>query len=302
MSNWPNNIIALVIWPGLLGATLLSWFLLWLERKLIAKMQGRKGPPFYQPFFDFFKLLSKNTVVPEGVNYIFFYTIPFISVLSVIFALALIPVPGNRISNFTGDLIVLIYLLEMPAISDILAGYISRSIYGQVGSARGAVLMLSYNIPFLGGIVALALSTGSFKLNDLSAATFGPVHIAAAFCFLLAIPARLQVNPFSIANAKQEIVDGVQIEYSGYLLAVFKLAHGLELVALSNLFYVLIIPPIANPLVATLIYLLTIIIIVFLTSFISAATARLKIHQGFRFYWIFGAIVSIVAIVLALLW
>jgi NADH-quinone oxidoreductase subunit H len=52
MSNWVSYVFALLIWPGLIGGALLGWFYLWYVRKLTAQLQGRHGPPFYQPFFD----------------------------------------------------------------------------------------------------------------------------------------------------------------------------------------------------------------------------------------------------------
>ena len=59
--------LAFLVWPGLLVAAPLAWFELWLMRKALAKLQGRKGPPLFQPFFDWVKLMGKRTVIPEGV-------------------------------------------------------------------------------------------------------------------------------------------------------------------------------------------------------------------------------------------
>ena len=68
MSDCWRYAAALLLWPGLAGGALLGWLYLWLRRKLIARLQGRFGPPFYQPAFDFLKLLGKKTVVPGGVT------------------------------------------------------------------------------------------------------------------------------------------------------------------------------------------------------------------------------------------
>lgn len=295
--------LAVLLWPGLVGGALLSWLYLWLGRKLLARLQGRYGPPFYQPCFDFVKLLGKQTVVPGGVNRLLFYGLPLVAVISVVVALALIPVPGNpaRALSFTGDLILLIYLLEMPALCDVLAGYGSRSLYGQVGAAREALLALGYNLPFLAAVIALALPAGSFRLVDVQAVAYGPVHLAATLAFLLALPARLKCNPFSIPNAEQEIVAGTHLEYNGVPLALFELAHGLELVALVNLFAALFVPlPAGVP--GGLIYLLVGVGLVALTTGLAAATARIKLHQAFRFYWRWGAAAAVLAVVVAAIW
>ncbi|MFX5157784.1 NADH-quinone oxidoreductase subunit H, partial [Acinetobacter baumannii] len=63
-----SYLVAFAVWPGLLLAAPLGWLELWFMRKLVARLQGRQGPPFFQPFFDFMKLLGKETVIPRGVN------------------------------------------------------------------------------------------------------------------------------------------------------------------------------------------------------------------------------------------
>jgi len=99
---------AILVWPGILAAALLGWLYLWVARKLTARLQGRHGPPFYQPFFDSLKLLGKSTVVPQGVDRVVFYAMPIVSLVATTFALALLPVPGNPIGTFSGDLILLL--------------------------------------------------------------------------------------------------------------------------------------------------------------------------------------------------
>ncbi|HUM14523.1 MAG TPA: complex I subunit 1 family protein, partial [Candidatus Nitrosotalea sp.] len=206
---------AVLVWPGLLGAAALGWLYLWIARKLTARLQGRQGPPFYQPFFDFVKLMGKQTVVPGGVNERLFRALPIVSVTATTLALVIVPVPGYPAWSFSGDLVLLIYLLEVPMLCDVLAGYVTRSIYAQVSATREAVMSLGYNVPFLAAVIAMAQHAGSFRLGDLQQAPIGPVWLFAAVAFLLAVPARVKSNPFSIANAEQEIVGGSHLEYSG---------------------------------------------------------------------------------------
>lgn len=302
MSDWLRLLLAAVFWPGLIGASILSWFYLWLSRKLTARLQGRQGPPFYQPFFDFVKLLAKQTVVPQGVNATLFYGLPILAVVSVVFGLALLPLPGSPAPSFSGDLILLVYLLEMPAICTVMAGYASRSLYGQVSASREAVLLLGYNVPFLASVIALAVQAHSFRLADIAALPFSPIHIAAMLAFLLAVPARLRSNPFSIPNAEQEIVAGSTTEFNGLPLALFELSHGLELTALVGLFTVLFIHTAANPFIALVIYLLVSVVLVALVVIVAVMTARLQIKQAFRFYWLWGAAAAALAFVAALIW
>ncbi len=302
MNNWFwQSLLAFFVWPGLLVSALLGWLLLWFGRKLIARAQRRFGPPFYQPFYDFVKLLGKRSLVPAGMSPALYFGLPLVAVVSVTLALALLPLPGNGARSFSGDLIVVLYLIEVPAFCDVLAGYASRSIYGQVGSAREAALILGYSLPFLGSVIALAVQAGSFRLEDLIAQPFGPLHVLSALTFILALPARLKSNPFSIPNAEQEIVAGSHVEYNGPALGLFELAHGLELVAVAALFALLFVPALPSPFATLAVYALAALLLVAVTSLISAATARLQIHRAFRFYWTWGALAAAACVAVAVI-
>jgi NADH-quinone oxidoreductase subunit H len=232
-----------------------------------------------------------------------FYGLPVAAVVSLLAALMIIPVPGNPAGHgFSGDLIVLLYLLEMPALIDVLAGYGSRSLYGQVSATREAVLSLGYNLPFLAALIALAIRAHSFSLSQVAALPFGGVQVLAALAFLLAIPARLRTTPFSIPNAEQEIVAGVHTEYNAAPLGLFELAHGLELVTLAGLFAVLFVPKMGSGWLNLALYLLASLILVALTSALASATARIKINQAFKFYWSWGAAAAGLALIATLVW
>jgi NADH-quinone oxidoreductase subunit H len=302
MSDWWRILFAVLIWPGLLGGELLGWLLLWSTRKIMARLQGRKGPPFYQPFFDFAKLMGKKTILPRGTNRIIFNALPLVSLISVTFALALIPVPGNPMKSFNGNLILLIYLLEMPALCDIMAGFITRSLYAQIGAAREAVLSIGYNLPFLTALIALAVHAKSTNLQVIMVAAPGPAIIFVAIALLLSIPARLRSNPFSIPNAESEIVAGIYTEYNSKPLAVFELVHGLELTAMVGLLGILFLPFTHNQMVSVAIYLLGAVVLVGLTTGLAAATARLKVQKAFSFFWSWGAIAALLAVVAVVIW
>jgi NADH-quinone oxidoreductase subunit H len=296
-----HTLFALLVWPGLLGGTVLAWFLSWLSRKLTARLQGRQGPPFYQPFFDFFKLVGKQALLPRGLHPALFYGLPLFGLIAVVFSLALLPVSGAPGLSLSGDLILLVFLLEVPALVDVLAGFATPSIYSQVGSAREALLSLAYNLPFISALIAMALYLGSFRLEDFANAPIGPVTVLAAIALFTALLARLKMNPFSIPNAEQEIVGGVHVEFNGLPLALFELTHALELAALSGVIALLFLGPVSAPWLRLLLYLLGSILVVALASLVSAATARLKVQHAFRFYWTWGAAASALVFAAALI-
>jgi NADH-quinone oxidoreductase subunit H len=302
MPDLLRSLVALLLWPGLLAGALLGWFFLWLSRKSQARMQGRQGPPFYQPFFDFLKLVGKRTVLPAGAPPGLFYGLPWLSLLCITAALSLIPAPGSPSQGFRGDLILLLYLLEMPVFLDILAGYITRSPYAQVGAAREASMMLGYNLPFLTALVALAIHAGSASLYTIAAQPLGPVHLLAGAALLLALPARLKTTPFSISNAEQEILAGPHTEYNGLPLGIFELVHALELAALAGLFAALLVGPLPDPFARFTLYLVISAGVVLSTAVLSAVTARLKVQHALRFYWRWGALAAVLAVGVAVIW
>jgi NADH-quinone oxidoreductase subunit H len=300
MNAW-GDVLALLVWPGLISAAILGWLYLWMVRKLTAQLQGRQGPPFYQPFFDFIKLLGKETIMPAGINPVLFYGLPLASLISVVFAIALIPAPGNPVQSMRGDLIVFLYLLEMPALCEILAGFATRSPYGQVGAAREAMMSLAYNLPFLAAIIALAVRAGSFSMSAVAALPLSWAHLVVALAFFLALPARIKTNPFSIPNAEQELVAGAYTEFNGLSLALFELTHTLELVAMVSLFASLFLSPLAGGFGAWIVYLLVCLVLIVLVTVVGTATARVKLNQAFRFYWSWGAIAAVLALVVAVI-
>ena len=294
-------LFALLIWPGVLGGSLYAWLLLWFQRKLAARLQGRKGPPFYQPFFDFVKLAGKEAVLPATVSRRMLYALPIISLIAVVSALALILAPANPRPSFSGDMILLLYFLEAPVLCEVLAGFISRSPYAQVGASREAILSLGYNLPLLAAVISLAVRAKSLTIAAIAGLPLGPVHAAAAVTFLLALPACLKRNPFSIPNAEQEIVAGPLTEFSGVPLAIFELAHGLELIALVSLFFVLFIPVSSSVMMRFVAYVLTCFAVVSAATAVAVGTARVTVRQAFRFYWSWGAAAAGVSL-LAAIW
>jgi len=293
-------VFAVLVWPGLLGSGALGFLYLWIARKLTARLQGRRGPPFYQPFFDFIKLLGKDTVVPAGASRRLFHTLPFMSLAATVLGLLIVPVPGNPAGSFPGDIVLLLYLLEVPVLCDVMAGYVSRSIYGQVSAMREAVMSLGYNLPFLAAVIAMSQAARSFRLAELQSAPFGVVACLAAIAFLLALPARLKSNPFSIPNAEQEIVAGAHIEYNSVPLAIFELTHALEFVLLADVFYVLFLPRLSNPVANAALYLAASMCLTGLATLTAALTARFTVRRAFQFYWRWGGLAAAAAMVLAI--
>ncbi|MGA7831921.1 MAG: complex I subunit 1 family protein [Terracidiphilus sp.] len=299
MNTLITSLARLLIFPGLLFAVPAAWFFLWVERKAVARMQGRIGPPFMQPFFDFIKLMGKTTPERTGVAGALMKAWPLIAVSSAAGAVGLLPVlPAS--GGFQGDLILLLALLELPSMCIIAAGFSSRSIFGEIGSAREAVLSVSYNVVFLLAILSIAASQHTFSLEALALLPSSPLRWLGILALLVCLPAKLHLNPFSLPNAEQEIYSGPMVEYAGPELAMWELSHGLEWVAATGLVATLMAPAVTAVWLAILIFIAISFAIVLLLSVTAAATARLQIDTTVRFYWQCTLIFAVLAVAAAL--
>ncbi|HKK83604.1 MAG TPA: complex I subunit 1 family protein, partial [Atribacterota bacterium] len=182
-----------------------------VDRKLAALMQSRVGPPIRQPFLDFFKLMVKENVVPENAVPWVFNGAPVLALVSAVTILYYIPFASiPALLGDSGDLILIAYLLALPAIALVAGGFSSGSTYASIGAQREMVMMMSYELPLVTTIIALGWrlslaypGINVFSLEILSANPIwnivGPLGFIGAFflLFTLAIvtPAELSIVP-----------------------------------------------------------------------------------------------------------
>ena len=104
-----------LIFPGFLFCFVTGLFLCGVDRKLVARMQKRVGPPILQPFYDFFKLMGKETIIPHAANRTAFLAAPIVGFASLVVLMLFIPVFGFSAFSGKADLIVVLYLLLVVA-------------------------------------------------------------------------------------------------------------------------------------------------------------------------------------------
>ena len=147
-----------LIFPGFLFCFLGGMLLAGIDRKLVARMQKRVGPPILQPFYDFFKLCGKKTIVPAAANKTVFLMAPLLGLASLVVLQLFIPVFQFQIKAFSevADVIVILYLLLIPAVAIILGGASTGSPYAGIGLSREMVTVLACELP----LVLVLLSVG----------------------------------------------------------------------------------------------------------------------------------------------
>ena len=305
-----------LIFPGFLFCFLAGMLLCGIDRKLVAKMQKRVGPPILQPFYDFFKLCGKETIIPASASKTTFLIAPLVGLAALVVIQLFIPVFSFSAFSGMADVIVILYLLLIPAMSIILGGAASGSPYAGVGLSREMVTIISCELPLVLVLLAVAKTVGSamgtglcFSLSDIAAyqAMNGSLitklsMIPAAVAMLLIIPGETGNHPFDAAEAETEICEGLLAEYSGAPLGVFKLSHAIKMLTLTSLFVALFLGGLGTGIVALdaiILFLLCVALTAVSISFVHAITARLKIEQIFKFYWTLVTGLALISLVLA---
>ncbi|TFG14476.1 NADH-quinone oxidoreductase subunit H [Candidatus Thorarchaeota archaeon] len=308
-----EGVIAIIITVLLIPAVIVLGLLFeGMDRKLHARMQERIGPPLLQPIYDFIKLFGKEQLVPEESASLIFSITPVIAAICpIISSVVTLSAVIFRVT-FMGDIILILYLINMPSIMYAIGGASSGNPYGAIGFSRSLTMMLSYELILIMSLVLTVFKTdftlASYtiiqvqeSLNTAMVCAY-PSMLFAAASFLVCIPAAVAVVPFDIPEAKTEIAHGPLIEYTGSHLALMKLSKTMlafNLTVLSTIIFF------NHPLVfswggvyvSVLIRLLIAFVVMFFTITLPRTIfARSKPYQAFKFYWHMPFILILVSI------
>ncbi len=300
-----KSLFSYLIFPGFIFSACVGLLAGWFDRKVSARLQWRVGPPWYQNFMDIIKLSGKEVILPKGSQLTFLLS-PYLGLVAVVLvATGLGRSIISPLESFSGDLIVVLYLLTIPAIALIIGASASRNPLASVGASREMKLVLSYELPFILSIIAVIIkSKGAIRIGQIITyqSIFGSTFfsISGVLSFLVIIfcmQAKLGLSPFEISEAEQEIMGGTLIEYSGLPLAVFRLTKAVMLYTLPLFVIILFFGRDLSPLFLIAKYLVLILIIVLIKN----TNPRLRIDQALRFFWRIPTALGIVAIIVALL-
>lgn len=291
--------------PGISFAAILSSFVIWYERKLLAKMQYRVGPQYagrvegwLQSFADLFKLLFKEVVIPAKADAPFFLAVPFALMALSGALLAVIPISANiYISSSQYSLLIAIAILSFFPLVTVLAGWASANKFSFIGGIRALYQMISYEIPFILSLVGIViLAGGTLNLSQIVAAQdriwFGIPMILGAIVFYITAMAELERIPFDLPEADSEIVAGWLTEYTSMNFGVINLATYIKLYGLSALFTLLFLGGWQGPapIPGAIWFMIKTIIMITLFLIPRGAFGRVRIDQliGFGWIWLVG--------------
>ncbi len=280
--------------------------LIWLERKVAARIQDRLGPNRQGPYgllqtvADAMKLLGKEDITPSTADKLSFNLAPVLAVFTVIMLFGVIPFANGLVG---ADLnVAALYIVALGSIgimAILMAGWGSNNKYALLGGFRVVAQLLSYEVPMILAILTVVLGAGTMSLNGIvkqqgSLFGFGWYAFVMPLTFLIYFIAALaegERTPFDLLEAESEIVSGYNVEYSGMKFAWFYLGFFLNTFILSSIAATLFLGgwqgPFVNqvPLLGVVYFGIKVLFIMYLNMWVRATFPRLRIDQMMNLAW-----------------
>lgn len=295
-----------IAWSALMvfGATLYGLLIMGIVRKVMARIQGRIGPPLWQPIIDLIRTATVRTAISHGPMY---YLGPVFRNAGAVGLLLVIPIVVGvpRYENFsgTGDLLLAMYLMFFGSLGMALGAASSGQPHSPMGASRGLQQMTTYELPFVLSVVAIAASVGSFDFASIVHAQSGGVlnwnlfaHPFAGIAGFIALLGMNAYSPFDIIGAPQEIPAGPMTEYHAGYITLMGSGRAVFAIAKMVLFYNLFLGGAATLPEAIIkifaIYLWTIIV--------GAVFPRFRTDQSMRFFLAWPTAAGVIAVVMVM--
>jgi NADH-quinone oxidoreductase subunit H len=300
--NTLTSLFSILIFPAGLTLILIGLFYEWIDRKLVARLQNRIGPRWFQPFADIVKLFAKEQITPSIVNKILFFGLPVVALSGALTSSLYVPLIGlPPTHSFPGDLVVTLYLLSLLTLCTGLAGWNTSSRFSLVGTTRALTQLFAYEAPFLLALLGPALAARSWQISEINSYAGShwlllsqPVGFVV---ILIGLMGKLELPPFDAPEAETEIVAGALTDYSGRGLALFNIGKSVELVVgltLISAFYL-------GGLNGTLAFILKTLVLLLIMSILQSVLTRLRIDQTVGLWWRYGALLVLAQILIMII-
>jgi len=239
-------------------AALNAAYLVWLERKEAAHIQRRIGPkevgPFglLQPMVDGIKLMTKQILIPDGVDPVLFRLAPILAMIPAIMCFVTIPFSQELVArNINLGLLMIFAFASINVLALLLGGWGSANKYAVISAARAVAQNVAYEIPMLVTVITMVMITGTLNLNDIVAQqpnisqwyifrfSASPLMPVAFLIFFVCSLAETNRAPFDLSEAESELVAGFHTEYSSMGFGLFFMGEYANIVIGSSLAVIL---------------------------------------------------------------
>ena len=281
---------------------MLTFILIWAERKIVARIQDRLGPnrvgPFgvFQTVADLLKLVTKELITPTGADVIPYNLAPLLAVMAVVGVWAVIPLAPTLIgAQINIGVLYVVAIGTIGTLGIMIAGMSSNNKYALLGAFRTVAMMVSYAVPMMIALLIPVLLSGSMDLTTIveaqSPIAFIILAPIAALIFFVSSLAEVGRAPFDLLEAESEIVAGFHIEYSGLKFGMFFVAEFLHAFTISALTATLFLGgwkgPWAElyPLLGLFYFLIKTSIVYFVVIWIRGSFPRIRIDHMNNLNW-----------------
>ena len=210
--------------------------IVWLDRRVWAFVQKRRGPNVVGPFgllqslADALKYLFKEIIIPSTSNKVIFILAPIITMTLALMSWAVIPISDTYVlADINVGVLYLFAVSSLGVYGIIMGGWASNSKYPFLGAIRSAAQMVSYEVSIGVIIINVLLCVGSLNLSDIVIAQKKIWFVIPLFpmfvIFFISTLAETNRPPFDLPEAEAELVAGYQTEYSGMMYAMFWLGE-----------------------------------------------------------------------------
>ena len=272
-------------------------FLVWMERRVSARIQIRRGPihvgpqGLLQTLADAVKLISKELTFPHEADKFLYLLAPLLVFAPILSAFIVLPLgPGAVIRDLNIGFLFVFALTNITFIGIFIAGWSSNSKYALLGSMRAVAQNISYEIPLLLSTMGVVIGAGTMKMSGLVLAQektwFIVTQPVAFLIFLCSSLAEANRAPFDIPEAESELVAGFHTEYSGMRFALFFLGEYTAIFISSAIAATLFLGGWQGPLLPGPFWLiLKTYFMVFIIMWIRWTFPRLRSDQLMNFAW-----------------
>ena len=276
----------------------------WLDRRVWALVQKRKGPNVVGPFgllqslADALKYIFKEIIIPSSSNKVIFILAPIVTMTLALIAWAVIPFSQTQVlANINVGILYLFAVSSLGVYGIIMGGWASNSKYPFLGAIRSAAQMVSYEVSIGIIIINVLLCVGSLNLNDIVLAQKNLWFVIPLFpmfvIFFISALAETNRPPFDLPEAEAELVAGYQTEYSGMMYAMFWLGEYANILLMCAMGSILFLGGWLSPidlypfsLVPGAIWLIFKILLLFiLFSLVKAVVPRYRYDQLMKLGW-----------------
>ena len=278
--------------------------IVWLDRRVWAFVQKRRGPnvvgPFglLQSFADTLKYIFKEIIIPASSNKVIFVLAPITTMTLALIAWAVIPFGETLVlSNINVGILYLFAVSSLGVYGIIMGGWASNSKYPFLGAIRSAAQMVSYEVSIGVIIINVLLCVGSLNLNDIVLAQENIWFVIPLFpmfvIFFISALAETNRPPFDLPEAEAELVAGYQTEYSGMMYAMFWLGEYANILLMCAMGSILFLGGWLSPLEmypfnlipSALWLILKILLLFILFALVKATVPRYRYDQLMKLGW-----------------